>query len=301
MMGRHWRTLSGALRRLASTPLATLVTVSVIGIALSLPAGLYLLLANLGQASNGLEVQPQISLFLKLDAGKDAQRQIEKQLRSHAAIKTFRFVGRDQALKELSAGNGLGDLAAGLPNNPLPDAYIITARENDVAQMDKLRLEVSQWQGVETAELDSAWAKRLNAMLDLGLQLTFILAALLAFGLIAGMGNIIRLQILTRQDEIEVSKLIGATDRFIRLPFLYHGALQGLLGGLAAWAIIAVSAQLLNLNVSRLATLYGSAFQLEGLALGDAAALLGSSAFLGWIGAYLAVSHFLRHFHISHH
>lgn len=300
-MSRHWRTLMGTLRRLAGTPLATLVTVSVIGIALSLPAGLYLLLSNLGQAGNALETQPQISLFLKLDAGKEVQRQIEQQLKGHAAIKTFRFVGRDQALKELTASNGLDDLAAGLPNNPLPDAYIITARENDAANLDKLRSEVSQWPGVESAELDSAWVKRLNAMLDLGRQLTFMLAILLAFGLIAGMGNIIRLQILTRQEEIEVSKLIGATDRFIRLPFLYHGALQGLLGGLAAWAIIAISIQLLNVSVIRLGSLYGSAFRLEGLAMADATALLGFSAILGWVGAYIAVSHFLRHFHLSHH
>lgn len=300
-MSRHWHTLMGTLRRLAGTPLATLVTVSVIGIALSLPAGLYLLLSNLSQASDTMETQPQISLFLKLDAGKDTQRQIEQQLKGHAAIKTFRFVGRDQALKALSDSNGLGDLTAGLPNNPLPDAYVLTARESDVAQLDKLRSDVSKWPGVETAELDSAWVKRLNAMLDLGRQLTFMLAILLAFGLIAGMGNIIRLQILTRQEEIEVSKLIGATDRFIRLPFLYHGALQGLLGGLAAWAIIAISTQLLNVSVIRLSSLYGSAFRLEGLATGDAVVLLGFSAILGWVGAYVAVSHFLRHFHLSRH
>lgn len=300
-MSRHWRTLLGAMRRLAGTPLATLITICVIGIALSLPAGLYLLLSNLAQISGKLETQPQISLFLKLDAGKDAQRQIEKRLKNHTAIKNFRFVSRDQALKELSAGNGLGDLAAGLPSNPLPDAYIITAGANDADQLDKLRLELSRWPGVDTAELDSAWTKRLNAMLDIGRQLTIMLTTLLAFGLVAGMGNIIRLQILTCQDEIEVSKLIGATDRFIRLPFLYHGALQGLLGGLAAWAIIAISAQLLNVSVTRLAALYGSGFQLEGLALGDAAALLGFATILGWIGAYLAVSHFLRHFRISHH
>ncbi|MFA5241457.1 MAG: permease-like cell division protein FtsX [Sulfuricella sp.] len=300
-MNRHWRTLMGTLRRLAGTPLATLVTVSVIGIALSLPAGLYLLLSNLGQAGDTLETQPQISLFLKLDAGKEVQRQIEQQLKGNAAIKTFRFVARDHALKELTASNGLGDLTAGLPNNPLPDAYIITALENDAAQLDKLRSEISKWPGVESAELDSAWVKRLNAMLDLGRQLTFMLAVLLAFGLIAGMGNIIRLQILTRQEEIEVSKLIGATDRFIRLPFLYHGAFQGLLGGLAAWAIIAISTQILNVSVIRLGSLYGSAFRLEGLATGDAVVLLGFSAVLGWAGAYIAVSHFLRHFHLTRH
>ncbi|MBZ0105731.1 MAG: permease-like cell division protein FtsX [Sulfuricella denitrificans] len=300
-MSRHWRTLMSTLRRLAGTPIATLITVSVIGIALSLPAGLYLLLSNLAQVSSSLEIQPQISLFLKLDAGRDAQRQIEQKLKSHGAIRTFRFVSREQALKELSASNGLGDLAAGLPNNPLPDAYILTAKGNDAALLDKLRLEVSQWPGVESAELDSAWARRLNALLELGQQLTLMLAVLLAFGLIAGMGNIIRLQILTRQEEIEVSKLVGATNRFIRLPFLYHGALQGLLGGLAAWGIIATSTQLLNISVTRLASLYGSTFRLGGLAMNDVAMLLGISAFLGWLGAYLAVSHFLRHFHLSHH
>ncbi len=141
-MSRHWRTLMSTLRRLGGTPVATLITVCVIGIALSLPAGLYLLLSNLGQVSSTLDIQPQISLFLKLGAGKDAQRQIELKLKSHAAIKTFRFVGRDQALKELSASNALGDLAAGLPNNPLPDAYILTAKDNDPALLDKLRLEI---------------------------------------------------------------------------------------------------------------------------------------------------------------
>jgi cell division transport system permease protein len=300
-MSRHWRTLKVAMGRLAGTPLATLVTILVIGIALSLPAALYLLLSNLAQASSAFETQPQISLFLRLDAGKEAQSQIEKKLKNHAAIKSFRFVGRDQALKALSASNGLGDLAAGLPENPLPDTYILSARDSEATQLDKLRLEVSKWPGVEAADLDSAWVRRLNAMLDLGRQLTFMLAALLGFGLVAGMGNIIRLQILTRQEEIEVSKLIGATDRFIRLPFLYHGALQGLLGGLAAWAIIAVSAQLLNFSVASLAALYGSSFRLDGLYLSDAAALLGFSTILGWVGAYLAVSHFLRHFKLTHH
>ncbi|MDP1896706.1 MAG: permease-like cell division protein FtsX [Sulfurimicrobium sp.] len=300
-MSRHWRTLKVAMGRLAGTPLATLVTILVIGIALSLPAGLYLLLSNLAQASSAFETQPQISLFLRLDAGKEAQSQIEKKLKSHAAVKSFRFVGRDQALMALSASNGLGDLAAGLPDNPLPDTYILSARDSEATQLDKLRLEVSKWPGVEAADLDSAWVRRLNAMLDLGRQLTFMLAALLGFGLVAGMGNIIRLQILTRQEEIEVSKLIGATDRFIRLPFLYHGALQGLLGGLAAWAIIAVSAQLLNFSVASLAALYGSSFRLDGLYLSDAAALLGFSTILGWVGAYLAVSHFLRHFKLTHH
>lgn len=298
-MRRHWRTFIAVMRRFAATPLATLLTLCVIGIALSLPAGLYLLLSNLNHAAGGLDAEPQISLFLKLDAGKDVTRQIDTRLKKHPGVKSHRFVGREQALKDLSASSGLADVTAGLTHNPLPDAYVINAVENDPAVLEKLRAEAASWAGVETAELDSSWARRLNALLGLGRQITLIVAALLGFGLIAGTGNTIRLQILTRQEEIEVSKLIGATDRFIRLPFLYHGALQGLLGGLAGWAIISASAYFLDSNIAQLASLYGSAFHLELLDSGETVALLSLSAMLGWVGAYLAVGHFLRHFHLS--
>ncbi|BCB25436.1 cell division protein FtsX [Sulfurimicrobium lacus] len=299
-MRRHWRTFSTVLRRFAATPLATLLTLSVIGIALSLPAGLYLLLSNLNHVAGNLDAEPQISLFLKRDAGKDVIRQIDARLKKHPGVKNHLFVGRDQALKDLSASSGLGDVTAGLTHNPLPDAYVVNAVENDPAMLEKLRAEAAGWSGVETAELDSSWARRLDALLGLGRQITLIVAALLGFGLIAGTGNTIRLQILTRLEEIEVSKLIGATDRFIRLPFLYHGALQGLLGGMAGWAIISASAYFLDSHIAQLAGLYGSAFHLELLGAGQTVVLLALSALLGWIGAYLAVSHFLRHFHLSH-
>lgn len=298
-MNRHWRTFSEVLRRFVATPVATLLTLCVIGIALSLPAGLYLLLANLNHAAAGLGAEPQISLFLKLDADKNVIRQIDTQLKENRAVRSYRFVGRDQALKDLSASSGLADVTAGLTHNPLPDAYIIQLAENDPATLEKLRSEAAGWAGVETATLDSNWARRLNALLGLGRKVTLIAAALLGFGLVAGTGNTIRLQILTRLEEIEVSKLIGATDRFIRLPFLYHGALQGLLGGFSGWAIISASAYFLNGNIAQLASLYGSTFRLQLLGPGETFTLLGVSALLGWIGAYLAVSHFLRHFRLS--
>jgi len=299
-MNRHWRTINTVLRRFAATPLATLLTLCVIGIALSLPAGLYLLLSNLNQAVGGLDAEPQISLFLKLDASKNVIRQIETRLKANPGVKSYRFIEREQALKELSASSGLADVTAGLTHNPLPDAYVINTFENDPTLLEKLRAEAASWPGVETAELDSSWARRLDALLGLGRKITLIVAILLSFGLIAGTGNTIRLQILTRQEEIEVSKLIGATDRFIRLPFLYHGALQGLLGALAGWAIISASAYILNGNIAQLASFYSSTFQLELLDPAETTALLAFSALLGWVGAYLAVGHFLRHFHLSH-
>lgn len=298
-MTRHWHILVAVFKRLFSTPVATLLTVSVMGITLSLPTGLYLTLSSLDRAAGHLGADPQITLFLKVDAGKDSRKQIETRLKKHPDIASHRFVGKEQALKELSASSGLSDLTAGLASNPLPDAYILQPKNSDPAVLELLRDEVVQWGGIAAAELDSNWARRLDAVLDLGKQLTLLVATLLGFGLAAGTGNTIRLQILTRLDEIEVSKLIGATDRFIELPFLYHGALQGLLGGVAAWIIIAASIHFLNAQVSALASLYGSTFQLQYLGLADSLALFGLSALLGWLGAKLAVGHFLRHFRVS--
>lgn len=300
-MNRHGRTIATVLRRFATTPVATLLTVAVIGIALSLPAGLYLLLANLDLAAGKLNADPQITAYLKLDADKEISRGIESRLKNHPNVRAYRFVGRDQALKELAASSNLGDVTAGLAGNPLPDAYIVNAKDSDPAKLEKLRAELGGLAGVETAELDSSWARRLDALVTLGKQLALVVGALLSFGLVAGTANTIRLQILTRQDEIEVSKLIGATDRFIRLPFLYHGALQGLAGGAAGWAIISLSIDVLNGGVAQLASLYGSSFHLQYPAWDEVAALLGFSTLLGWLGALFAVSHFLRHFRISHH
>lgn len=290
----HWRTFWFIAGRLARAPFATLLTVSAIGIALSLPAGLYVLLNNLGQAAGGMTAEPQITLFLATDAGADAARQIGTRLKQHANVRKTRFVPRDEALRELGKSAGLEDVIAGLERNPLPDAYIVNAKGGGAEALEKMRNEMQQWPGVEIAQLDSAWAKRLDALLGLGEKLTGILGALLGFALIAITANTVRLQILTQREEIEVSKLIGATNRFIRLPFLYHGTLQGLAGGAAAWAILTASLALLNGSVAELAELYGSPFRLHPLGAADTLALLGISAGLGWIGAFAAVSQYLR-------
>lgn len=293
-LARHWRTFWLIVKRLARTPFATLLTVGVIGIALSLPVGLYVLLANLGLAAGGVAAEPQITLFLSLDADAGEARQIEARLKQHPGVRSARFVPRAQALRELAQSAGLEDVVAGLERNPLPDAFVVDARDSGAESLQRLHQEMQQWPGVETTQLDSAWAKRLDALLGLGRKIALILAVLLGFALIAITANTIRLQILTQREEIEVSKLIGATNRFIRLPFLYHGALQGLAGGAAAWLVVTAGLGLLNGSVAELAGAYGSAFRLQPLGAGDAASLLAFSAGLGWIGAFVAVSHYLR-------
>jgi cell division transport system permease protein len=289
----HLDTLRESLRRLLRQPFATLLNVTVIGIALSLPAGFYVGLNNLQDFSRQLSSDPQVSIFMAADAARPDLQAVEQRLRSNPDVDRVEFISRDQALAKLKRSAGLGDILADIGRNPLPDAFVVTARSNDPATLEGLRDQVRRWPKVEHVQLDADWARRLDAALGVARLLVTILALLLAVALLAVTFNTIRLQILTRRDEIEVSKLIGATNPFIRRPFLYFGTLQGLAGGLAAWAIVSVAVFLLNVQLTDLAALYGMAFRLETLHLREIVALLGLSAGLGWLGAWLSVSRHL--------
>ena len=290
---QHLVVLRTALYRIFASPLAGLLNVLVIGIALSLPAGMYTLLQNIQGMVEHLSGTPQISLFLALDAKTDHVEHLRNQLAQHPAIARAEFVARSQALEQLKQSTGLADVIGGLSQNPLPDAFIVYPAQGDAPSLDKLRNDLAQLPMVEQAQLDSAWAYKLEALLRFGRVGVLILASLLSLALIAITFNTIRLQILTQRDEIEVSKLIGATDGFIRRPFLYFGAIQGLLGGIAAWFIITASLLLLNQQFGTLAQLYDSQFVLHPLSAGDSLSLLIFSMYLGWLGAWLSVARHL--------
>lgn len=289
----HFDTLREAVLRLARQPVATALNVVVIGIALSLPAGFYLGLDNLQSFSRQLSSDPQVSIFMELGAGEDELAALRRRLENHADVGRVEYVSREQALTRLKRSAGLADVVNELGQNPLPDAFVVTARRNEPAVLEALRDQARKWPGVEQVQLDAEWARRLDAVLAVGRLAVSLLAALLAVALVAVTFNTIRLQILTRRDEIEVSKLIGATNPFIRRPFLYFGAVLGLAGGLAAWAITVVSVVLLNGQLADLAALYGVGFQLRSLSAGDSGILLAFSAILGWLGAWLSVSRHL--------
>ena len=289
----HFDTLRESLVRLARQPFATGLNVIVIGIALSLPVGFYLGIDNLQAFSRQLSSDPQVSIFMAMDAGQADVSAVERRLRAHPEVGRVDFVAREQALAKLKRSAGLADVLADLERNPLPDAFVVTARSNDPATLEALRDQAARWPKVEHVQLDAEWARRLDAALGVGRMLVTLLAALLALALVAVTFNTIRLQILTRRDEIEVSKLIGATNPFIRRPFLYLGALQGLAGGCAAWAIVTLAMIVLNVQLAELTTLYGTAFKLQPLTAADSAVLLLFSAALGWLGAWLSVSRHL--------
>ena len=283
----------GVLRRMFASRLAGLLSILVIGIALSLPAGMYVLLQNAQGLVAQLSGTPQISLFLDLDAKTDDVDRLRKQLAQHPAIDRTEFVARDQALEQLKQSTGLADVIGGLNQNPLPDAFTVYPKHGEAQALEELRNELAKLPNVEVAQLDSAWAYKLEALLKFGRMMVLILASLLSLALVAITFNTIRLQILTQRDEIEVAKLIGATNGFIRRPFLYFGALQGLLGGIAAWLIISLSLLLLNWQLDALSQLYTSQFALHPLSPGDSLTLLLFSMYLGWLGAWLSVARHL--------
>lgn len=291
----HRQALLLVLKKLRAAPLANAIMIGVIGVTLSLPAGLYLLVDNLRAAAGNIASEPQVTLFLELDTSPAAIKEIEQRLRKHPAVQDFQFLGREAAWQALQEKSGLHDALADLQKNPLPDAFVVRAKDVEPVGVETLQQELAQLPHVEHAQLDAAWIKRLYALLQLGNTAVLILSGLLGFALFAIIGNTIRLQILTQREEIEVSKLIGATNRFIRRPFLYAGTLHGLLGGVTAWFILYTVLAVFNLSVSDLARLYASDFQLRPLPFDASLALICGAAALGWLGSWWAVSRYLSH------
>lgn len=289
-LSHHWHAFFLALRRLAGTPLASLLNITVIGVAFSLPTGIYMLLGNVQNFSGQLSGAPQLSVFLKLGTDKAAIEKLESHLRQHPQIASFRFISKDKALKQLKQKSELADAVNSLTRNPLPDAFIIDAQSASPETLKQLRTEMLKWPDSEHVQLDSAWVERLNALLKLGQLAILILTALLSFALIVVTFNTIRLQILTKRDEIEVSKLIGATSSFIRRPFLYFGAIQGVAGGAIAWLIVAIVINLINSELTNLVQLYAVDFQLYHISFEDSISLLLFSSWLGWAGSWLSVA-----------
>lgn len=289
----HLHVLHATLRRLWLTPGASLLNMTIIGIALSLPVGAYVLLKSVQQLASTVADAPQISAFM--DAGKrDSElSSLKGKLESNEHIAKVEFVSRDAALQQLQQSTGVSDMIGDLPHNPLPDTFIIYPKVTGTEAMEALFQELQSWKQFDHVQLDSVWIKKLDALLNLGRLATAILATTLSLALIAITFNTIRLQILTRRDEIEVTKLIGASDSFIRRPFLYFGLLQGLTGGVVAWLLVSASLWLLNGSLVNLTQLYASDFQLHPLSLPDSLALFVFSGYLGWLGAWFSVSQHL--------
>ena len=291
---RHQKhALTSALHRLSAQPVATLLTALAMGVAISLPSGLYLMLGNLSRLAGDLPAQPEISVFLDNDVSS-AQKQVIAARLKQPDIEQARHVDKDEALAALSAAQDLTDITAGLTQNPLPDAWVVRPQASSREELTRISNDLAKLPGVAETHLDSQWAERLQAALAIGRTGVWMLAGLFAIALVAISGNAIRAQVLSRRDEIHVSRLIGATDRHIRRPFIYLGALQGLLGGLAAGGVLALAGWMLHAPIVHLSNLYGSAFQLQPPTAIEITIVLGLTTLFGWLGAWISVTRALH-------
>jgi len=291
----HLRTLIASLGVMTRQPAASFMTIAVIAIALALPAGMFVLLNNASYVSVGWDNSAQISVFLKSDVSEKQARQLMGKLRIFDDVASVSMINKVQALKEFKKISGFGGAVEALGDNPLP--HVITIQPVvDESRPDKIRhliKQLNQQKQVALAQLDLQWVKRLFAMLDIAHRAIWVIASLLGIAVLLVVGNTIRLDIQNRREEIEVTKLIGGTNAFIRRPFLYTGFWYGIGGGLFAWLLTSLSINLLDNSVAHLASLYNSGFELRGLSFSEAINMIGFSCFLGLAGSWIAVGRHL--------
>jgi len=292
----HVQTLIGSLGRLASQPVAAAMTMAVIGIALALPASLHLLVANLQSLSGHWDDSIELSLYLEQGQPEARATALAEEIGAWAGVGGVRLITADEALARFREGSGLGDAVDALESNPLPHLVSIrpAAGSDDPDAIEALAARLRALPEADVVQADSDWVRRLFAILEIARRLAAVAAGLLAIGVLVIVGNTIRLDIQNRRDEIEVTKLIGGTDGFIRRPLLYGGFWYGLGGGLAALAIVQLGLLALSGPVQRLAGLYGSGFRPLGLGAGGALILVLLGAALGWLGSWLSATRHLR-------
>lgn len=290
----HRASIADSVRRLGKQPIGSFFTCMVMAVALSLPMGLSLLLSNVERLGGSWQRAAQISVYLKLDAGAREGEALREQIKGMPGVAEAEYVSREQALEEFQQQSGLGEALRELPDNPLPGVVVVTPAEVDKPALEALRQSLSELPKVELAQLDLVWVERLAAILKLGDRFVFGLTVLLVSALLLVIGNTIRLHIENRRTEIEVIKLVGGTDAYVRRPFLYMGALYGLGAGVLAWGVLAFGLNWLNDAVIGLSGLYGSDFALAGVPAADGLSLLLGAVLLGYIGAWIAVARHLR-------
>jgi cell division transport system permease protein len=292
---RHLQTLIGALGRLAQQPVSSVLTVLVIGIALALPASLYVLIANARAVSAHWVDALDLSVYLHTGVDTVEARELADRIGKRRDVDKVTLLTADQALQQFRQNSGFGAALDALPDNPLPHTLTVRPKSEfaNGGHIENLAADLRRLPDIELVQLDTAWVNRFNALLDTVRRAVAVAGALLGIGVLAIVGNTIRLDIQNRRDEIEVTKLVGGSDAFVRRPFLYSGFWYGLGGGIIAWLTVCLLTVLLGGPTGRLAGLYGSNFILTGLGLVPSLYLLLAGVALGWTGSLIAANRHL--------
>jgi cell division transport system permease protein len=290
----HAHNCRDALRRILRQPAGSSLTVMVIAIALALPAGLRVIVNNADLLSDSWEGVADFTVYLKLEVDVDDARALADGIRARDDVAAVTFISRDDALAEFRARSGFGDALGALQENPLPHALVVRPAGGAAADIEPLARDLDALDATDLVQLDTEWVARLRGILILLARIVDIVTVLLSLAVVLVIGNTIRLEINNRSTEIEVMKLVGGTDGFIRRPFLYLGLWYGFGGALAAGLLVFIALALISGPVEALAGLYSSGYRLSGLAIDEIAVLLAGGAALGWAGAWLAAARHLR-------
>jgi cell division transport system permease protein len=292
--GLHRANLVGAVARLTGQPFASALTILVIATALALPAGLRVAVNNADAVSDSWQGAADFTVYLKLDVSEEAARRTARAIEERADVAGVTVIDRDAALAEFRAQSGFGEALDALDGNPLPHTLVVHPASGIAGDVEALAEAMAALPETELVQVDTAWVARLRAMLALVGRLVDFATVLLGLAVAIVVGNTIRLEINNRSVEIEVTKLVGGTDAFIRRPFLYLGLCYGLAGAVVALLVVALGLLLLGPPVRAVASLYGSGFALTGLSLRESGVLLLGGGFLGWAGSGLAAARHLR-------
>jgi len=294
-IGRHVQALLFAAGRLARAPFATAFTVLVIAIALTLPASFALLISSVRSVSGDFANAVDVTVYFKRDAALEKVQQLAASARAHKGVASVKVIPADQALEQFRKDSGFGEALEALSDNPLPHAMDVrpAAGATSPAELETLKRYLAAWPEVELVQVDSEWVLRLNAILDLMRRIVLGAAVLLGAGVVAVIGNTIRLEILNRRAEIEITKLVGGSNAFVRRPFLYTGVFYGALGAVLASVLVLTGCYLLAEPVGLLAQSYGSDFRIATPTAGELGLLLATGALLGLIGAFLSAARHL--------
>lgn len=291
----HVQSLVFSLGKAYRSPSSTLMTVAVIGITLTLPSGFYLLLKNIQNISGDLRSSTQITLYLNMDLSMEQAQQFNHRLTARNDIADTLFIARDQALEDFRKHSGFGKSLDQLSDNPLPHTIIVQPVQHiDTLSIKTLLSKLEAFPEVAIAKLDTEWLERLLTIVEIAKRSVIIISLLFSFAVLLIIGNTIRLDIQNRYQEIIVTKLIGATNAFIRRPFLYSGVWYGLFGGILSWLIVELSIIAISGPFSSLNLLYQSQYNLITFGVSDFLVITGCSTLLGLAGSWLAVARHLN-------
>lgn len=295
----HLESFKGSLKHHLANAVPFSFTVTMIAVALSIPLSLYIIFASAQQLTKDWDSDRQITLFLNDNIDMTSAKELAQKISSNSLVSNAIVVSKQKALEDFKQQIGIGAMTADLPENPLPHLIVVEPRQsvNDTESLNKLNAQLQSIQKVQLVQFDLLWFQRLQAILSVVNRIQWVIGVILLFAITIIIANVIRWEVTARHREIEIFKLVGASDAYVRRPFLYSGLWLGLSGSMLALIIVTLSSWLVEQSTHRLMSLFGKEFELHPVSFNLAIILIAVISLLSVIGSWAAVAHRLRQYY----